>query len=89
VHGGSIISARAMNYLIIKTFPTRIELELKRMADAVNLVSGTTMWQADRNAPAKIAFTRGATSVGTMTIDKVGPRPTLKHGTGLFTEYVP
>lgn len=65
MHDGNIMSARAMNYLIIKALPTRIELELKRMADAVNLEPGTTLWQTDRNAPAKIAFTPGATSVGT------------------------
>ena len=89
VHGGNIMSARAVNYLMIKTFPTRIELELKRMADAINLEPGTTIWQTDRNAPARIAITPGATSVGTMTINKVGPRPTLTNRTGLFIEYVP
>ena len=31
----------------------------------------------------------GATSVGTMTINKIGPRPTLENRTGAFTEYVP
>ena len=89
MHGGNIMSTRAMNHLIINTFPTRIEVELKRMADAVNLTPGTTPWQTDQNALAKIALTSGGTSVGTMTIDSIGHRPTLKNGTRLFTKYVP
>ena len=42
VHGGNIFSSRSMNYLVIRTFPTRIELEAKRMAVATNLSPGTS-----------------------------------------------
>jgi hypothetical protein len=88
VHGGNIFSARSMNYLVIRTFPTRIELEAKRMANGTNLNPGTTLWQTNRSTAEKIAMTPGATSVGTMTINKIGPRPTLENRAGAFTEYV-
>lgn len=89
VHGGNIWSALSMNYLVIQTFPTRIELEAKRMATGTDLSPGSRLWQTDRGTFEKIAMTPGAASVGTMTINKIGPRPTLENRTGVFAEYVP
>jgi hypothetical protein len=89
VHGGNIFSNISMNYLLIKTFPTRIEIEAKRMADGTNLNPGTRLWQTDRSCPEKIAMTPGATAVGTLAIDKTGRRPVLENRTGQLTEYVP
>ncbi|HET8961772.1 hypothetical protein [Nocardioides sp.] len=88
VHGGNIFSSRSMNYLLIRTFPTRIELEAKRMAPATNLSPGALLWNTNRSTAERIAMKPGASPVGTLTINKIGPRPTLENRTGVFTEYV-
>ncbi|MGH3343677.1 MAG: metallophosphoesterase family protein [Carbonactinosporaceae bacterium] len=84
VHGANMGSAHA-NYLLIRVYTDRLELELKQLSG-----TGTDtpkMWQTSTHRPPSgVTVLPGATSVGTMTIDKTTNPPTLTNRTGYLRE---
>ncbi|MGH8868085.1 MAG: metallophosphoesterase family protein [Actinomycetes bacterium] len=84
VHGASMRHARA-NYLLIREYPKRLELELKQLTGTVT--DTDRLWQTDTSRPPRaLQMSPGATVVGTMTIDKTSPTPVLRNRTGYLRE---
>jgi hypothetical protein len=80
VHGALATWGQA-NYLLGEVYPDRIVLTLKELSGA-RTVKGH-LWNTDRLGPAKgIAFQRHPATVGTMVIDKSGPKTVLRQRTG-------
>jgi Calcineurin-like phosphoesterase len=84
-HGGYV--ARGIsNYLLIKIYQDRIDLELKRFSGRT-LDETNKLWQIDnRRPPWSQVIDPGPTSVGTMTIDKSTGASVLRNRTGKFVE---
>ncbi|MGH8869902.1 MAG: metallophosphoesterase family protein [Actinomycetes bacterium] len=84
VHGANMGSARA-NYLVIRVYADRLELELKQMSGTVT--DTNRLWQTSTQRPPRgVRMNTGATTVGTMTIDKTTNPPTLANRTGFLRE---
>ena len=84
-HGGYVARGIA-NYLVIKVYQNRIDLELKRFSGRT-LDDTHKLWQIDnRRPPWSQAIDPGPQSVGTMTIDKSTGETVLRDRTGKFVE---
>jgi hypothetical protein len=84
-HGGYV--ARGIsNYLLIKIYQDRIDLELKKFSGRT-LNETRKLWQIDdRRPPWSQSIDPEPRSVGTMTIDKSTGVSVLRNRTGKFVE---
>jgi hypothetical protein len=84
-HGGYVARGIA-NYLVIKVYRERIDLELKKFSGRT-LDDERQLWQIDsRRPPRSQVIDPGPRSVGTMTIDKSTGETVLGDRIGRFVE---
>jgi hypothetical protein len=84
-HGGSVPRGQC-NYLLIKIYRDRIDLELKQFSGSV-LNSTRELWQMGKNRlPWSQIINQDPRSVGTMTIDKSTGETVLRDRTGKFVK---
>jgi hypothetical protein len=84
-HGG-YVPRGSSNYLVVKVYQDRIDLELKQFSGRT-LDETRKLWQIDdRRPPWSQVIDPGPQSVGTMTIDKSTVSPVLRDRTGKFIE---
>jgi hypothetical protein len=82
-HGG-YVPRGISNYLVLKVYVDRIELELKQFSGRT-LDDTRRLWQtANKRPPWSQVINPGPGSVGTMTIDKSTGSPVLRNRTGRF-----
>jgi len=82
-HGG-YVPRGVSNYLVLKVYEDRIELELKQFSGRT-LDEARRLWQVDsRRPPWSQVIDLGPQSVGTMTIDKSTGESVLQDRTGKF-----
>ena len=72
------------NYLVVKVYEDRIELQLKQFSGRT-LNETRRLWQVDdRRPPWSQVINSGPRSARTMTIDKSTVKPVLRNRTGRF-----
>jgi hypothetical protein len=82
-HGG-YVPRGISNYLVLKMYEDRIELELKQFSGRT-LDDTRRLWQtANKRPPWSQVIDPGPRSAGTMTIDKSTGSPVLRNRTGRF-----
>ena len=82
-HGG-YVPRGISNYLVIKVYEDRIELQLKQFSGRT-LNDTRRLWQVDdRRPPWSQVINPDPRSAGTMTIDKSTGKPVLRNRTGRF-----
>jgi hypothetical protein len=84
-HGG-YVPRGISNYLVIKVYQDRIDLELKQFSGRT-LDEARRLWQIDdRRPPWSQEIDPGPQTVGTMTVDKSAGETVLRDRTGKFIE---
>lgn len=85
VSHGALASWGHENYLLIRVYPDRLELELKEFTGGQVIDDENRLWQTSpQRGPLETVFTPGVKIVGTMTINE--PEPRFENQTGYLIE---